>query len=229
MDVASLIDYVSIQPRYSRFRRWAEPFAYSVASMLALAIDVPVAALLKQGIPRFFGEFLENCETFGNGHGVALILIAVVVLDRVQARAIPWLMAGSLGSGLVSNILKLTVDRMRPRDFDFAMTSVWDTFQRVSEGSRGSQSMPSSHTATAVGLAILLSALYPQGRWYFAVLAALVGIQRMATLAHYPSDVFAGAAIGSMIGMWAVASMDAKWGRTDVETSNGSRPVGSTD
>ena len=43
MDAASLIDYVSIQPRYSGFRRWAEPFAYSVAAMLALAIDVPVA------------------------------------------------------------------------------------------------------------------------------------------------------------------------------------------
>ena len=223
MDAASLIDHGSIRPRYSWFRRWAEPFGFSVAAMLALAIDLPVSASFKKGIPRFFGEFLENCEAFGNGYGVTLILIAVVVLDRVQWRAVPWLMASSLGSGLVSNILKLTMDRMRPREFDFSMTSVWDTFQRANLESRGSQSMPSSHTATAVGLAILLSALYPQGRWYFAILASLVGIQRMATLAHYPSDVFAGAAIGSLIGMWAVASMDAKLGRSDVESST--RPI----
>lgn len=184
-------------------RRWGIAIAYAIAAVCALAIDLPVTAYFKKGVPRFLGEFFENCEVFGNGYGVAMILIAVVVLDRTAWKVTPLLIAGSLGSGLISNILKLTLGRTRPRQFDFSMTSVWDTFQRMD----GSQSMPSSHTATAVGLAVVLSALYPRGRWYFAILAALVGMQRIVTLSHYPSDVFGGAAVGSLIGMWAVARM----------------------
>lgn len=214
MDASPHLHLTSDPARHSRLRRWAIALGYAVAAFMALAIDVPVSSSLKKGIPRFLGEFFENCETFGNGYGVTLILVAVVVLDRIRPRMIRFLVAGSLGAGLVSNLLKLTLDRTRPRDFDFSSASVWDTFQRASEEVRSSQSMPSSHTATAVGLAIVLSALYPRGRWYFAVLAALVGIQRIVTLAHYPSDVLGGAAVGSLIGMWAVASMAAETQRS---------------
>ena len=43
----------------------------------------------------------------------------------------------------------------------------------ATSSSRSAQSFPSAHTATAVGLALGLGSLYPQGRRYFAALAAL--------------------------------------------------------
>jgi membrane-associated phospholipid phosphatase len=70
----------------------------------------------------------------------------------------------------------------------FSMKSPWQSFL-------------SGHTATAVGLALGLSWLLPRGKWLFAVLAILVGLQRTASKNHFPSDVLWGAAIG-----WLIAS-----------------------
>jgi membrane-associated phospholipid phosphatase len=68
----------------------------------------------------------------------------------------------------------------------------------ISGGSDG-QSFPSAHTATAVGLSAALIWLYPQGRLLFTLLAALVGCQRIASMAHFPSDVMFGAATGCFV------------------------------
>ena len=138
---------------------------------------------------------------------MTLILIAVVVLDPLKCKILPWLIAGSLGSGMIANLLKLTIHRFRPRDFDLTNATVWDTFRTEGADFKGMQSMPSAHTATAVGLAVMLSAIYPRGRWYFAVLAILVGLQRVVTSAHFPSDVCAGAAVGCLFGMISCLSM----------------------
>ncbi|MCE9527851.1 MAG: phosphatase PAP2 family protein, partial [Planctomycetales bacterium] len=52
-----------------------------------------------------------------------------------------------------------------------------------------------------------LAYLYPRGRWLFAILAALVGLQRMHSLNHYLSDVLAGAAIGTLVGIAATSRL----------------------
>jgi membrane-associated phospholipid phosphatase len=109
---------------------------------------------------------------------------------------------------LGANVVKLLVGRIRPRNYDFPMTSVWDTFTTILPlGAGGSphQSFPSAHTATATGLAVALAALYPQGRWWFATLALLVAVHRVETSAHYPSDVCAGALVGWLIGNGCVS------------------------
>lgn len=71
---------------------------------------------------------------------------------------------------------------------------------RVDEQERPSgSSFPSAHTATAFSLATALSIKYP--KWYViapsAVWACSVGFARMNEGVHYPSDVFAGALIGT--------------------------------
>ena len=71
-------------------------------------------------------------------------------------------------------------------------------FPLLGEGSAG-QSFPSAHTATAVGLAIALSWLYPRGRWMFATLALLVACQRIESGYHFASDTIFGAAVGLFI------------------------------
>ncbi|MFM7292258.1 MAG: phosphatase PAP2 family protein, partial [Planctomycetia bacterium] len=46
------------------------------------------------------------------------------------------------------------------------------------------------------GLAAALTWKYPRGTWLFVALAAAAAAQRVASSAHYPSDVLFGAAVG---------------------------------
>lgn len=182
------------------------PFALLLAVLSSFAIDLPIAAYAKNPPPRWISELLEIAETFGNGYGVAAIIIGVVILDPSRRRSWPQLLAATLGAGLTSNLIKLLFIRTRPRDIELLPETVWATFGGLWSLSKGNsaQSFPSSHTATAVGLAVILSEFYPRGRWYFAVLAILVGVQRIQVSAHYASDVFAGAIVGWCIGTLCV-------------------------
>lgn len=214
MDVG-IVSKGTVQGRKGiRSHRWSFPLALGLAAGVALSIDIAVGLAvvekkLPAGMDRTLSDWLEVCEIFGHGFGATLIVIAVAVLDPLKRRCVPWLLAASLGSGLVANLLKYAVPRTRPRDFDLSSGSVWDTFVRTSQTSWGMHSFPSAHTATAVGLAMMLSALYPRGRWFFAILAFLVGVQRVAVSAHFPSDVFAGAAVGWLCGTACVLLMSS--------------------
>jgi membrane-associated phospholipid phosphatase len=180
------------------------PIVMLIAVLVSLAIDVPIAGYAKAGKhPRWLAELLENVETFGHGIGATLIVIGVLILDVSRRRSALPLLGGSLGAGLTANFLKLIVIRYRPRGLSAFPETVWATFGGWWSGASGNdlQSFPSAHSATAVGLAMMLSAYYPRGRWYFTLLAILVGMQRVQVSAHYPSDVFAGAIVG-----WCVAS-----------------------
>lgn len=180
------------------------PWVLLVAVLLSFAIDLPVAGLAKQGNhPRWVSELLENAEPFGHGIGTTLIIIGIFILDPRRRRFPGPLLAGSLGAGLVANLAKLLVIRWRPRNIETLPETVWSTFGGMWSGSAGNglQSFPSAHAATAVGFAVMLSAFYPRGRWYFTAMAILVGLQRIQCSAHFPSDVFAGAIVG-----WCVAT-----------------------
>lgn len=175
------------------------PLGLLVAVLLSFAVDLPVAGIARQGThPRWVSELLENAEPFGHGIGATLIVIGVFILDPRRRRFIGPLLAGSLGAGLMANVAKLFVIRSRPRSIETLPETVWSTFGGLWSGSagNGAQSFPSAHSATAVGLAVTLSAFYPRGRWYFTGMAILVGLQRIQCSAHFPSDVFAGAIVG---------------------------------
>jgi len=62
-------------------------------------------------------------------------------------------------------------------------------------------SFPSGHTATAFAAAVVLMYGSPGVGLLALFAAALVGFGRMATGVHYPSDVIAGALLGSIVGI----------------------------
>ncbi len=66
------------------------------------------------------------------------------------------------------------------------------------------RSFPSGHSATAVGVAIALTAVYPRGAYFFATFASIACFQRIISGAHWPTDVLAGAACTLMLG-WIAA------------------------
>lgn len=181
------------------------PAVLVLASLAALSIDIAVAQACRDGrCPKFVSDVLDKVEPFGHGIGVAFVIATVAILDVERRAWAPALCAaGALSGGLTANIIKLLIGRTRPRNYSFASTDVRQTFESwfpFGTGGSASQSFPSAHTATAFGFAVALSAIYPRGRWWFFALATLVGLHRIQSTAHYPSDVLAGAAVGWVMG-----------------------------
>jgi membrane-associated phospholipid phosphatase len=192
-------------------RSWRLPLLAVLLLMAAVAVvpaDCWVARHLAESAwPRGTSELrklIHLAEVFASGVGVIAILITAALLDRRGWRIVPRLALLSLGSGLMADVGKLMLARARPRIFDLSQSG-WDSFGvwlptllSNPESQLGSnwQAMPSAHTATAMGLAIGLSRLYPQARNWFFFLVVLAGLQRILVSAHYPSDVLVGAALG---------------------------------
>jgi membrane-associated phospholipid phosphatase len=71
-----------------------------------------------------------------------------------------------------------------------------------------SYSFPSGDASLAFAMAMSLSITVPRFRWLWWTLAIIVGLERIAENAHYPSDVVAGAALGIAVALLARALID---------------------
>jgi len=171
-----------------------------MAAAAALAIDVPLARwALEWRVTGDMGKLLRVIESFGHGGGVAIVVLAVCALAPCHRVRAVRLLASAFGGGLLANVLKMTVGRTRPWDYDVFTGGVWGTFQGwfplFGTGS-WQESFPSAHAATAMGLAMAMGRFYPRAWWLFYSLAFLVGVERMQGRAHFLSDVLVGAALG---------------------------------
>jgi len=93
-------------------------------------------------------------------------------------------------SGGITVIIKYTIKRDRP----------FITYPDITKKSAaGSPSFPSGHTSSAFALATSLSLTYP--KWYVIASsytwAGTVAFSRMDLGVHYPSDILAGALVGT--------------------------------
>lgn len=190
--------------RWSRVLGWAVPLFLAVAGSVAFYVDLATERFFKgRGLRGELANLVDVCETFGNGWGAAVLLTAVYALERRRRWIMPRLIAATLAAGMAANVLKMMISRTRPNVYmqgESWSPDVWatfgDWFPLINHRTAAYQSFPSGHTAVAVGLALGLSWAYPQGRRLFAVLAVMVGVQRMYATMHFPSDVLFGAAVG---------------------------------
>lgn len=187
-----------------------------VAGLLAFSIDLPVARWCKQRpspLPSDLLKILNLAEAFAHGLGVTALIVTLLASDPTLALPLPrrpsgarWnflrLVGAAAVGGLVVDLVKVCVERVRPNSADLAgVDSALGTFGPAAlsaplEHAAQLMSFPSGHAAAAAGLAAALGWKYPLGRPAFAALAVLSALQRVATSAHYPSDVCFGAAIG---------------------------------
>jgi len=197
-------------------------------SAAALSVDLAVAQLVSQrALAGELRRLVRLSEVFAWGGSVALIILTAAVLDARRWRVLLPLAVPAFGAGLLADGVKLFIARLRPS----AATEI-ETFQATFVGwlpmlhrdaarahGHAIESFPSAHSATAVGLAIGLSALYPRGRWLFALFALLAMTQRIEAQAHYLSDVLAGAAIGCLVGAACFRLQLAGCGPTQAEVN----------
>jgi membrane-associated phospholipid phosphatase len=172
-----------------------------VGSFVAMPVDPAVRDwVAATNWPAPFARLLLLTECFAHGLGILVIGLLVFQLDPVRRWSVPRLLLVALGSGIVADMIKVSVARVRSSRADLA-GSVWDVVQgwfHAGAGLQG-QRFPSGHAAAAFGLAFALSAFYPRGRWTFFALALLATFQRLHEHAHDLSDVLFGAAIGCLI------------------------------
>jgi membrane-associated phospholipid phosphatase len=150
----------------------------------------------KIGLRGDIERVIKLMEIFAHGTGLLVTGALIWTLAPGYRRSLPRLLAAYGLAGLVVNLTKLLIPRLRPSagvDANLPETALnWDYL---------SQSFPSGHSAAAVALGLSLAILFPRGQWVFMTLAGLACLQRVVFDAHWPSDVLAGAAIG----VWAVA------------------------
>jgi membrane-associated phospholipid phosphatase len=134
-----------------------------------------------------------------HGYFVAAIPLATGLTGFIKKDDLLKRKALEMGGAIVFDVafaqaLKYTINRERP------FTKY--PFINIKTGATD-PSFPSGHTSASFAAATTLSLNFPQ--WYVAVpafaWAGTVGYSRLHLGAHYPSDVLAGAAIGSASAM----------------------------
>lgn len=195
-----------LHPEIADRTRWViVPAMLLILAAVALfTVDLPVArACAPRDWPDELHRYLRTVEAFGTIYGQGMLLLGVFCVLPALTRRIPRILAAAIAAGLTANVIKLLVGRQRPKYFDVTSDSAIDSFERMfpflSDGA-SLKSFPSAHTASAVAFAVLLSHLFPRGRWLFGASAALVAVQRIEVCEHFVSDVFVAAAVGWLVG-----------------------------
>ena len=146
---------------------------------------------------RFWRTLFQGISRLGNG-AVWYSLIGVLLLAHGLA-ALPTVGRMALAGVIVLSIykwLKTRTSRPRPCEVYAAISAAAPALDRFS--------FPSGHTLHAVSFSMVACAGYPQLAPVLYPFAALVAISRPVLGLHYPSDVIAGAVIGTLVAQFAL-------------------------
>ncbi len=111
---------------------------------------------------------------------------------------------GVLAASVICMALKRLLGRVRPGR-ENAGRFLGPTLRH----SNARESFPSSHSACAVALTVILVGFYPHAAVVLWVLALLCSGLRYVMDAHYPSDVLGGIALGYVVGHLTVGLANA--------------------
>jgi membrane-associated phospholipid phosphatase len=190
--------------------------AFTLGTAAVAPIDLQVAGRLQDSATqenRFLRTAATGFRLLGDP-GSFLTGTAIYLIGRADGqRRVQALGLHSVESILFADILggviKFTAGRQRPlvdvkNPYNFQL---WRGFQGYNF-----QSFPSGHTTTAFAFASTVTRetqfWWPHGAWYVGTVfyggASLVGLSRIYNNQHWASDVMAGAAIGTIVGLKVV-------------------------
>lgn len=159
----------------------------------------------RSGFPGrpLFNTVNRGIEIMGQGNSLTVVLLVCYGVGKFYHRrlyeAAKYSFVGFITSGLIVQILKHLIGRGRPRltahlDHLDPLIFIGPTLQKKYNA------LPSGHAAAAFCVAYIFSKFFPRYKVIFYLLAVLVGLHRMEELAHFPSDILAGAFIGLIVG-----------------------------
>lgn len=180
---------------------------FSLVSMAL--IDKPLALWLKGGglAPDTFGFFKTITDIGLGGHWYVLALLAWAGCTvasglaltttahevwRLRARSAAYVLATMIAAGLLVQILKLAIGRLRPRLLFENGAYGFDPFS-------GANSYPSGHSQVIWSVMIALWFVYPRYRAAYVVVAVLVSASRVATTVHFLSDAVMGSVLAVVV------------------------------
>lgn len=199
--------------RLARHSLWLSVAGAALVIMLMAAFDqIEIQLMPPRGTPSLWP--VRSLTDFGKDEyllsvtGAALVILAFVAAGlRGRRRALllglgtrlQYVFLSVAVSAFVTEILKFVIGRGRP-----FVGGKADPFNFVPfEGTGAYASLPSGHAAAAFALAFAVSALWPRLRAFMFAYAIVILLTRLVLLAHHPSDVVAGALVGT-VGAMAV-------------------------
>lgn len=141
---------------------------------------------------RWFAQYGQAACTLV----VAALIWQIDVRRRVDGRMPALvLIAAVFGTSIISMLLKRLLGRVRPGR-EQAGQFLGPSWRHANYR----ESFPSSHSACAIAMSLILARLYPPAAITFWILGALTAALRYCMDAHWPSDVLGGAALGYAAG-----------------------------
>ncbi len=188
-------------------RWWVALVAMLAILAIAIAFDHQIAVWVA-GWPDSVRGAFEQLTRYGESDWILIPAAALFAVTAVLAWLVRWklmrtllwqfaalygfIFAGVALPGIVATLVKRAVGRGRPMHFD----EYGDLSFGPNWGDWTFQSFPSGHATTAFALAAVVGFVSP--RWFYPglVIAAGIGLSRVALGVHYTSDVIAGAVLG---------------------------------
>jgi len=210
--------------------------AFALGTAAVAPIDMRIAARLQDSATqenRFLSKTATGFRILGNP-GSFFTGAGLYLIGRVDGnRRVQSLGLHSVESIMVANVVGVSIKLLAGRQRPYVDTKVPDSFQ-LFRGFAGDQfrSFPSGHTITAFAFASTVTResqfWWPHATWYVGTAfyggATLVGLSRVYNNQHWASDVMAGAAIGTLVGLKVVKYTHSHPGnRLDRELIKGKR------
>jgi undecaprenyl-diphosphatase len=187
----------------------AATVGFVVLTLLMMTlIDVP-AIVAARTLPMFLRQLFGAITNFGKSgwflYPLGVVLIAMAFLPPNLPRQVQLTLvtisvrAGFLflaigAPSLFTTIVKRIIGRARPFVGGAPDAFLYHPFA----WSPAYASLPSGHTTTAFAAAVAIGALWPRAQTAMWIYAGVILVSRVVVTAHHPSDVFAGAVVGTV-------------------------------
>jgi membrane-associated phospholipid phosphatase len=191
-------EYTLSRPMQWEAAEWEKFSLYMAGIGSILLLDDEIYDGIQRNRTEATSDVARVVEEFGSFPSFGIMgafYVGGALLDNYKAKTVAMdaFAASFISAGLITSSLKVIAGRSRPDEGD-------GTYRFQPFG--GHNSFPSGHTTQAFSLASVIAGHYDE--WWIDSLAygiaGGVGLARIEQEAHFPSDVVAGAIIGTVVG-----------------------------